>query len=157
MASPEAGIVADTAVRLGLLSVHHAEEAWSELESRKVPAEQFLSCMEQKGYLTPFQSGKLLKGDSDGYFLGGYPLLYKIASGSFGRVYRCDDPSSGRSVAIKVLRNKWSRDPQKIDQFMREAKVGMSLRHPNIVEILAVNQEKTTNQYYIVMEFVEGG
>src|SRR5262249_37166583 len=65
--------------------------------------------------------------------------------------------SSGRSVAIKVLRNKWSRDPQKIDQFMREAKVGMSLRHPNIVEILAVNQEKTTNQYYIVMEFVEGG
>src|SRR5207244_4355107 len=51
----------------------------------------------------------------------------------------------------------WSKDAKKIDMFMREAKVGMSLRHQNIVEILAVNQEKTTNQFYIVMEFVEGG
>ncbi len=157
MASLEAGEMADTAVRLGLLSIHHAEEAWDELESRKVPAEVFLRCMEQKSYLTPFQSGKLLKGDTDGYFLGGYRVLYKIASGSFGRVYRCDDPSSGRSVAIKVLRNKWSKDQRKIDLFTREAQVGMSLRHPNVVEILAVNHEKTTNQYYIVMEFVEGG
>jgi eukaryotic-like serine/threonine-protein kinase len=153
----DAGAMADTAIRLGLLSVHHADEAWAELESRKVPAEEFLRCMEQKSYLTSFQSGKLLSGDKDGYFLGGYRMLYKIASGSFGRVYRADDPSSGRSVAIKVLRNKWSKDPHKIELFMREAKVGMSLRHTNIVEILAVNHEKTTNQYYIVMEFVEGG
>jgi tRNA A-37 threonylcarbamoyl transferase component Bud32 len=157
MSNLDAGAVADAAIRLGLLSIHHAEEAWGQLESRKVPPEEFLRCMEEKGYLTPYQSGKLVKGDIDGYFLGGYRVLYKIASGSFGRVYRCDDPSSGRSVAIKVLRKKWSDDKRKIDQFMREAQVGMSLRHQNIVEILAVNHEKTTNQYYIVMEFVEGG
>lgn len=157
MAILDAGAMADTAVRLGLLSIHHADEAWEVVESRKSPAEQFLRCMEQKSYLTPYQSGKLLKGETDGYFLGGYRVLYKIASGSFGRVYRCDDPSSGRSVAIKVLRDRWSKDPRKIEAFTREARVGMSLRHPNIVEILAVNHEKTTNQYYIVMEFVEGG
>ena len=157
MSSLDAGAIAETAIRLGLLSVHHADEAWAALESRTVAAQEFLRCMEEKGYLTPYQSGKLLKGDKEGYFLGGYRILYKIASGSFGRVYRADDLSSGRSVAIKVLRNKWSKDSHKIELFMREARVGMSLRHPNIVEILAVNHEKTTNQYYIVMEFVEGG
>jgi serine/threonine protein kinase len=157
MSSLDAGAVADTAIRLGLLSVHQANEAWASLESRNVGAVEFLRCMEEKGYLTPYQSNKLLKGDRDGFFLGGYCILYKIASGSFGRVYRAVDPSAGLSVAIKVLRNKWSKDPHKIELFMREAKVGMSLRHPNIVEILAVNHEKSTNQYYLVMEFVEGG
>ncbi|MBI1831831.1 MAG: protein kinase [Planctomycetes bacterium] len=157
MSTLDAGAMADSAVRLGLLGIQQAEEAWGELPSRKAPAEDFLRHMESKGYLTPFQSGKLLKGDTDGFFLGGYRMLYKIASGSFGRVYRADDRSTGQVVAIKVLRNKWSKDARKIEMFMREARVGMSLRHPNIVEILAVNQEKTTNQYYIVMEFVEGG
>jgi CheY-like chemotaxis protein len=157
MATIDAGTMADQAVRLGLLSIHHAEEAWEDLGSRKVSAQEFLQVMERKGYLTPFQTSKLLKGDREGFFLGGYRMLYKVASGSFGRVYRADDPSSGRTVAIKVLRDRWSKDKHKIDLFMREAKVGMSLRHPNIVEILAVNQEKTTNQHYIVMEFVEGG
>src|SRR5262249_262811 len=59
-------------------------------------------------------------------------------------------------VAIKVLRRRWSEDQRHIDLFQREARVGMSLRHPNIVEVLAMNVEKKTGQYYIVMEFVEG-
>ena len=103
------------------------------------------------------QGNKLRKGDTDGYFLGGYRLLYKIASGSFGRVYRGDDPRTGQVVAIKVLRNKWTMDKQKVDLFMREGKLGMTIRHPNIVSVLAVNQDSKTGQYFIVMEFVEGG
>ncbi len=157
MSALEAGAIADIAIRLGLLSKHQAEEAWLELSSRAVPAAEFLRAMERKAYLTPYQSTKLLKGDATGYFIGGYRILYKVASGSFGRVYRADDPSTGRIVAIKVLRNKWSKDQHKIDLFTREGKMGMSLRHPNIVEILAVNHEKKANQFYIVMEFVEGG
>ena len=157
MASLDVVGLADVSVRLGLLNTHQVQEAWDELGSRTVPAEDFLRCMERKGYLTPFQSNKLLRGETEGYFLGGYRILYKIASGSFGRVYRADDPNSGRVVAIKVLRKKWSEDKHKIELFMREGKVGMTLRHPNIVEILSVNYEKRTNQYYIVMDFVEGG
>jgi serine/threonine protein kinase len=157
--SVEAGTIADSAIRLGLLSVQQVEEGWEELASRSVPAEEFLRAMERKAFLTPYQSNKLLKGDSAGYFLGGYRILYKVASGSFGRVYRADDPASGRVFALKVLRDRWTKDEHKhkIDLFMREGKMGMSLRHPNIVEILAVNHEKKTNQFYIVMEFVEGG
>ncbi|MCI0347525.1 MAG: aminoglycoside phosphotransferase family protein, partial [Chloroflexi bacterium] len=70
-----------------------------------------------KGYLTPWQSQKLLKGDTDGFFLGGCRLLYKIASGSFGRVFRAEECSSGRVVAIKVLRRRWSDNPHNIELF----------------------------------------
>jgi serine/threonine protein kinase len=113
--------------------------------------------LERKRYLTPWQSGKLMKGDQEGYFLGGYRLLYKIASGSFGRVYRGDDPNTGQVVAIKVLRNKWTLDKQKVELFQREGKLGMTIRHPNIVSVLAVNQDSVTKQFFIVMEFIEGG
>ena len=156
MSSLDAGTLADTSVRLGILTFRQAEEAWDDLD-RQGPGEEFLRWMERKGYLTPFQSSKLLKGDTEGYVMGGYRILYKVSSGSFGRVYRADDPSSGRTVAIKVLRDRWSKDPHKVELFLREGKMGMSLTHPNIVEILAVSQERRTNQYYIVMEFVEGG
>ena len=113
--------------------------------------------LERKRYLTPWQSGKLMKGDTEGYFLGGYRLLYKIASGSFGRVYRGDDPRTGQVVAVKVLRNKWTMDKQKVDLFQREGRLGMTIRHPNIVSVLAVNQDNVTKQHFIVMEFIEGG
>ena len=157
MSSPDAGTLATTLMRLGLVTNYQIEEAWEELGTRKPAPPDFLLCLERKGYLSPYQSGKVVKGDTDGYFLGGYRILYKVASGSFGRVYRADDPSSGRVLAIKVLRKKWSEDKHKIELFMREAKLGMSLRHPNIVEIIAVNHEKKSNHYYIAMEFVEGG
>src|SRR5262249_39335211 len=132
-------------------------EAWDEVGRRNTDPFALLRVLERKGNLTPYQSTKLLKGDEEGYFLGGYRILYKISAGSFGRVYRADDPATGRVVAIKVLRRRWSEDPQRIEMFEREAKLGMSLRHPNIVEILAISHEATTGQYFIVMEFVEGG
>jgi serine/threonine protein kinase len=97
-----------------------------------------------------------MKGDTDGYFIGGYRILYKIASGSFGRVYRAEDRQTGRVVAIKILRRRWSEDEHTIDLFNREGKLGLKLSHPNIVDVLAVNRDPFTGQYYIVMEFVEG-
>src|SRR5262249_1759877 len=132
-------------------------DALVELDDPRAPALDLLRLLERKRQLTPWQRQKLLKGDTDGYFLGGYRMLYKIASGSFGRVYRGDDPRSGQVVAIKVLRNKWTIDKQKVDLFLREGKLGMTVRHPNIVSVLAVNQDSRTGQYFIVMEFIEGG
>lgn len=157
MVSSDAAALANAAMQLGLLTSRQVDEAWDELGARNGPAEKFLRCMERKQYLTPFQTNKLIRGDKNGYILGGYQLLYKIASGSFGRVYRAVEPGTGSQVAIKILRKKWSVDKHKIELFVREGRMGMTLRHPNIVEILAVNHEKSSNQYYIVMEFVEGG
>jgi serine/threonine protein kinase len=153
----DASAMADRTVRLGLLRSDQVQEAWHELGKRGGEATDFLKVMERKGYLTPFQTSKLLKGDPDGYILGGYRILYKIASGSFGRVFRGVDPDSGRIVAIKVLRKKWSENKHAVELFEREGRVGVTLQHPNIVQILAVNQDPATKQWYMVIEFIEGG
>lgn len=157
MENLDASAVAQLAARLGLVTEAQNQEAWDELGQRGGDLEPYLRVMERKGFLTPFQSLKLSRGDADGYFLGGYRVLYKIASGSFGRVYRADDPRTGTVVAIKVLRRRWSEDKHSIELFEREGKVGLSLHHPNLVEILNVSKDPATGSYFIAMEFVEGG
>jgi CheY-like chemotaxis protein len=157
MAYTEVVKVAKLAVKTGLVTEPQVQDAWKECAKEGDKPEILLKVLERKGLITPWQSQKLLKGDADGYFLGGYRLLYLISAGSFGRVYRAEDPQSGMVVAIKVLRRKWSEDPKSIELFEREAKVGQSLIHQNIVQIMAVNRDTVTQQYYMVMEFVEGG
>jgi len=153
----DASAVADQIIKLGIVDEFTVRECLFELGDKKAAAESLIAQLERKGFLSSLQGGKLRKGDTDGYFLGGYRMLYKISSGTFGRVYRGDDPRSGQIVAIKVLRNKWTQEKQKVDQFLREGRVGLTMQHPNIVQILAVNQDRNTGQYFIVMEFVEGG
>jgi tRNA A-37 threonylcarbamoyl transferase component Bud32 len=145
------------AVKVGLLTREQLAEAKDEMGGGARDLMTMVRALERKGWLTPYQSGKLLKGDDDGFLLGGYRLLYKISSGSFGRVFRADDPRAGRVVAIKVLRRRHSEKKDQIELFAREGRVGQTLKHPNIVEVMAMSHDKTTNQYYIVMEFIEGG
>jgi CheY-like chemotaxis protein len=157
MTNVDAATAAQQLLKLGLVNENQIQEGWIELGQKGGELTPFLQTLERKGFLTPWQTQKFRKGDFDGYFLGGYRILYKIASGSFGRVFRADDPHTGRVVAIKVLRRRWSEDKHNIELFEREGKVGLGLHHPNLVEILAVSHDAGTNQYFIVMEFVEGG
>ncbi len=143
-------------LKLGLVSEHQLAEVHEEIGDNP-DLGHLISILERKSIMTPWQRGKVLKGDFDGFFLGGYRLLYKIASGSFGRVFRADDPRTGNVVAVKVLRRRWSEDQRRIDLFIREGKVGLALKHPNIVEVMAINRDSSSGQYYLVMEFVEGG
>jgi serine/threonine protein kinase len=150
------------AVRLGLLTEAQLLEALEELGQRNPALEALINFLERRGYITPWQTAKIKRGDADGFFLGGYRILYRVAAGSFGRVYRADDPRTGRMIALKVLRGKWSRsdnpeNQQIIDMFIREGKLGLALRHPNIVEVIAVAKDAASGQYYIAMDFVEGG
>src|SRR5688572_27045063 len=101
----DASGIGQLALRLSLVTDDQVRDCLIELDDKKAPATDMLRLMERKKYLTPWQAKKLLKGELDGYFLGGYRILYKIASGSFGRVYRGDDPRTGQVVAVKVLRN----------------------------------------------------
>src|SRR5262249_40070189 len=149
------------AVKLGLIDEPQLREAMDDARDetgKTIPDLIHLTrALERKGHPTNYQTSKPLKADGDGYLLGGYRIPYKTQSGSFGRVFRADDPRSGRVVAVKVLRRRWSEDRARIDLFMREGKVGLTLKHPNIVEVLAISQDMASGQYYIVMEFVEGG
>jgi len=155
MATTEAEELGKLAVRLRLIEEGQLMECLDAL-GPNADKNEFLLTLQSKQFLTDFQAGKLAKGDTEGYFLGGYRLLYKIASGSFGRVYRADDPRTGAVVALKVLRRRWTEDPNKINLFEREGKVGMRLQHPNVVRILGVHCDRQTQQFFIVMEFVEG-
>lgn len=157
MAPADASEFAALAVRVGLVEDNVAKECLYELDNRTAPPDAIARLMERKGLITPLHTSRLLKGEVDGYVLGGYRLLYKIASGSFGRVYRASDPATGQIVAIKVLRKKWTEDKRRVELFEREGRLGLSITHPNIVQILAVNRDNNTGQYFIVMEFVEGG
>jgi serine/threonine protein kinase len=144
-------------VRLNLITEAQLREAMDELPEGSTDMSALIRVLERRMWLTPWQIDRLFKEHTDGYILGGYRILYKVKGGTFGRVYRGDDPRTGRVVAIKILRRRWSEDPKQVDLFFREGKLGLTLKHPNIVEILNVGQDPASEQYYIVMEFVEGG
>ena len=71
-----------------------------------------------------------------------------------GEVYRAEDIKLGREVAIKVLPEAFTADPERLARFEREAKVLASLNHPNIAGIHQV--EEVNGQQILVMELVHG-
>jgi len=67
-----------------------------------------------------------------GKTLSHYKVLEKIGQGGMGEVYRAKDTNLSREVAIKVLPEQFTQDPQRLARFEREAKLLASLNHPNI-------------------------
>lgn len=153
----DAPTLARRALDLGLVTTAQLQECRKEVGKLAEDPYPLCRALERKGYLTPWQTSKLLKGDSEGFFLGGYILRYRIAAGSFGRVFRAEDPKTGELVAIKVLRKRHTEDQHQVDLFEREGKVGLTMHHANIVRVISVSRDQDSGQYYIVMEFVEGG
>ena len=86
--------------------------------------------------------------------LGPYEVLSPLGSGGMGEVYRARDGKLGREVAIKVLPESLSADPERLARFEREARVLASLNHPNIAAIYGV--EDSTAVKALVLELVEG-
>src|SRR5437764_14104698 len=121
----DAADVGRMALRLRLITDDQLREGLAEI-SPGAPPSDLTAVLERKGYLSAYQGQKLLRGDHDGFFLGGYALKYKFASGSFGRVWRAEDPRTGVPVAVKVLRRRWCDDPHKVDLFEREGKIGQT-------------------------------
>jgi len=71
-----------------------------------------------------------------------------------GEVYRARDATLKRDVAIKVLPEYWSRDPERLLRFEHEAQTTAALNHPNIVSIFHVGQYDGSP--YIVTELLQG-
>src|SRR5207245_5640223 len=86
MVKIDAATLAQQMLKLGLVTEAQLQESWEEVGQRVDEPEPLLRALERKAFVAPYQSQKLLKGELHGYFVGGYRILYKIASGSFGRV-----------------------------------------------------------------------
>lgn len=142
-------------VRLQLVPQHLIDQCLGQLGRKGHDVAALLSLLENKGLLTSYQVGRLVKGEFDGLVLGPYKLMYRNASGSFARVYRACDMRSGKMVGIKVLRQRWSANPKAVGEFRREAELCKHLKHENIVPIYEVGE--SNGQHYFSMEFVEGG
>ncbi|MGB7491608.1 MAG: serine/threonine-protein kinase, partial [Thermoanaerobaculia bacterium] len=89
-----------------------------------------------------------------GETLGHYKVTEKLGAGGMGEVYRARDLTLDRDVALKVLPQDLSSDPERLDRFEREAKAVAALNHPNIVTLFSV--EKADGVPFLTMELVEG-
>jgi eukaryotic-like serine/threonine-protein kinase len=89
-----------------------------------------------------------------GQRLGVYELQARIGAGGMGEVYRARDTRLGRDVAIKILPQAFTSDPDRLARFEREARVLAALNHPNIATIHGV--EESDGIRGLVMELVEG-
>jgi len=66
-----------------------------------------------------------------------YKVIEKIGQGGMGEVYRAEDTNLSREVAIKVLSEQFTQDPQRLARFEREAKLLASLNHPGVSRVSA--------------------
>ena len=86
--------------------------------------------------------------------LGPYEILAPIGAGGMGEVYRARDSRLERDVAVKVLPEHLSQNPQALARFVRETNAVAALSHPNLLTNFDTGTENGIS--YAVTELLEG-
>jgi serine/threonine protein kinase len=89
-----------------------------------------------------------------GTSVAGYTIKKEVGEGGTSAVYLAEHPNHG-TVALKVLREKLRRDTTAVTRFVREAKYGARVKHPNVVETIEIGQAES-GLHFLAIEWADG-
>ena len=161
--SQSAAALIKLAARQGLVPAEVARHLVEKVREASEPQRMAEHLLVQGGHCSAAQVQRLLteaaaQVAADGghpTMIGGFKLIERIGAGGMGEVYRAQQVSMHRTVALKLLSRDLLRDATLGERFLREARAAGAVNHPNVVGCFDVGQ--ADGRYFMALEYVAGG